>query len=114
MVHQRFITESIMIKQVTFPAALVVAALACASLAQAESSPAAATGTKVAPAQTMPSSTATKAAGTLSAKPSLHYVAISDRVTSKDIAAFNSSRITLDQAIATAESKTKGKAVEAT
>lgn len=102
-----------MIKKVTFPAALVVAALACASLAQAESSPAAATGTKAAPAQMMPSSPATKTAGTLSAKPSLHYVVISDRVTSKDIAAFHASRVTLDQAIATAESETHGKAVEA-
>jgi uncharacterized membrane protein YkoI len=42
-----------------------------------------------------------------------HYVFLSDRVHPRDIAALNSSKLTLDQAITAAESQTHERAVEA-
>lgn len=128
-----------MIRKITFPAALLAAALGGASVAYAATGagistapvnpqpstmkPAAAAATKTTTPAMNPAvgtagtgATATQAtqpATKALAKPKIHYIAFSDRVNAKDIAAFGSSKLSLDRAISSAERELDGKAVAA-
>ena len=121
-----------MIRKISVPAVLLAAALGGASVAYAATGagistapvnpqpstmkPASTTTTNPAAGTAVPSATATKAtqpAAVTPAKPKIHYIAFSDRVNAKDIAAFGSSKVSLDRAISSAEREINGKAVEA-
>jgi uncharacterized membrane protein YkoI len=97
-----------MIRKAMLPAALMAAAITCASAAHAATGSSSAAGANAAP-----SSAAAQPVGGSAVKSGIRYVALSDRVNLKDVAALNSSKLTLDKAIVSAESETKGKAVEA-
>ena len=104
----------------TFVAALALAGapIAYATTALGATTPPASPQSTPAPAgnssgKASPSSTSTKPA-TTPATPKIHYIRFSDQVSRRDIAAFGSSKLSLDQAITAAEGKLHGKAVEAT
>lgn len=90
-----------MTRKIVLPAALVAAALVGVPLAEA------------APSTGAPANAAQPAAKAPAARPKTHYIAFSDRVGGKDIAALAKSNVSLGQAIGAAERDTHGKAVEA-
>ena len=105
----------------TFPAALIAAALAGAPIAYAangggtmpNSQTLSTTKTLATPSQANAVPAAENGAMKEGEKAPNHYLAFSDRVSKSDMIAFAGSAIGLDQAISTAESGLRGKAVEA-
>lgn len=110
-----------MIRKSNLPAIVAALALAGAPIAFATTAfgattPPASTQGTAAPAGNGPGgapSSPTKPTAATPSTPKIHYITFSDRVSRRDVAAFGSSKLSLDQAIAAAEGKLHGKAVEA-